>query len=809
MNNIKKYSKWLALAMSLTMPVAIGVATSQPAHAAQEAAEEDTLFVQSKNKIASELAAAGIISRQNAEIIKNATVKKSRKISIDVNYSDGKLSFKSSPAVMEKLQKSYPDNKTRVAEEYLLEVAAAVGEADMWLRMQGNGKVSKGVFTGWSDCVKISIKNLLLKQNISEKEATSALLSSGSLIILNKYVQWDNQKKVITLNEGLFAEDFGIATDAEIEALLAGNKHESSETTTANTPDSNSAVPEEMRTFWQNLKPLENKQDLQALKKITDEMCSKTTPVAEVVNIEQGRPIPFDQLDERQAKLAAQGNTCYTNTKATVQLTPEYVDFCDNVIIPKLNEFFTPLATDITRKKITVTVWSGEYKNWNQNHGNAVLKVEAATCFQFPNTRGLDKAGYFNVWTVKFKDAKAAFTATASTEAEAEVTVFHLPKAYSNFCSLISKCYHTWDVYPHYQDINDKWLFSGKHVRTSLPCLWYNDYYSFRNIDFGGHYSGTDSNFKNCVVSFNPTKVQYPYLKEEEEARKKAENEKLHSNAISNSLFLIFIILCIFGGMSGYGLYVLHNEYKRRWKELALPEGETVHLVDEDQLRPEFSAFYEWKEMLVWKSEGENEEDSMPYITNKQTVDKGYEVLYNLAALPDLNAHEITTLNLMGGDLNNAQKRYLGTSKWLLGAFTLCYLFFAIQSSVVPYAVGAWLGILSNISFIIALASIFISDLMPMYKFGNEEPILIRGARRILKAIGAGAWASAIFVATQNHDTLYEDSSGRVYVKKDNESRMMGCVMAIIIIQVLLILLPFLAFGNSLASFYRNYFSNK
>lgn len=803
---MKKYTKWLALAMTLSMPVAIGVVAAQPAYAAQEEVAEDTLFLQYKNKIASELAASGVISKQNAEIIKNATVKKSRKISIDVNYSDGKLSFKSSPAVMERIQKNYPNNKTRVAEEYLLEVAEAVGEADMWLRMRGNGNVSAGVFSDWSNCVEVSVKNLLLKKNISEEEATASLMSYGGLLTLMKYVEWNHEKNVFILKEGLFAKDFGLATNAVADK---GGDHE------AATDADYSSISEDMRTFWQNLKPLENKQDLEALGKITSEMNRKTYLAAEITDVVQGEVIPFENLTSAQAVEVSKGNVCYNATTATVQISPEYVSFFNNVIVPKLCEFLTPLAKDISRKDIQVTVCRGEYKNWDQTHGNAVLQANEATYLSFPNNTSMIKQGCYNVYLARFKDINAVYSAQNNTSVDAELIVFHLPETYSRFCKVFTNPERVWDVHHHYQDINDKWIFSGRHVRVTFSQEWYNGKFAYRGINLGGFYVGKDSNFKNCVVTFNDKNEQYPYIEEEKKAQEQKEEAELKRDALSRYLFFTFIMLCIFGGMSGYGIHVLYKEYKRRWKELALPEGVTVNLVDEDLLRPEFSAFYEWKKMLVLKSEDGNvveedsEEDSVPYITDKKTVDTGYDVLYKLAALPDLNEHEMTTLNLMGQDLNNAQKRYLGTSKCLLAAFTICYLLFAIFNSAVPYDIGAWLGILSSIAFAIALASIFIADLMPTYKFANEEPILIRGARRVLSTIGAGTWATAIFLATHNSDTLYKDNHGNVYVEKNVEGKTMGCVMAVVVLHILLLLLPFIAFGNSVASFYRNYFSNK
>lgn len=800
MNTTFKHKKWLALAMALTMPTTIGVVAMQPVQATLEETAEDPLFIQSKNKITAELEAAGVISKQNAEIIKNAPIKASQNDRIDVYYKNGKLSFQSASSMMERLQKNYPNNRARVAEEYLLEVAEAVGEADMWLRRQGNKNITSSVFTDWCSCVEVSVKNLLLKKNISEEEATASLMASGRLATLMNYVQWNQEKNVFTLNEGLFAQDFGLSTDA-------GGENGGNHVAAKDKDDSYGSISEEMRTFWQNLKPLEDKQDLEGLKKITSEMCNKTYLSTEITDVVQGTAIPFENLSARQAQLVNEGNVCYGSTTATVQISPEYARFFNNVIVPKTCEFFTPLATDITRKKIQVTVSCGEYKNWDQTHGNAVLKATGASRLIFPNNMHLKKEGFYNLFYVKFNDVNAVYSAENNTKVDAELIVFHLPQSYSNFCNLLGN--RTQNVYHHYQDINDKWIFSGRHVRVNFSYEWYSDIFAYRGINLGEFYVSKDSNFKNCVVTFNDMNEQYPYIEEEKAAKEKEEQAELTKKWTQERLLSIFILLSIFGGICGYAAYILRQEYKRRWKKLALPEGTTVEIVDEDQLRPEFSAFYEWKEMLVWKSAGDNEEESMPYITTKKTVDKGYEVLYKLAALPDLNADEITILNLMGGDLNNAQKRYLGSSKWLLAGFAICFLFFAIGTLPISKngAIELWLDVFNSIAYLTAIAAIFIADLMPSYKFGNEEPILIRGARRVLSAIGAGTWAMAVFMATHRNDTIYKDSSGNVYVEKDDGA--VGCGMALAVLSLFIVLLPLIAFGNTVASFYRNYFSNK
>lgn len=556
-------------------------------------------------------------------------------------------------------------------------------------------------------------------------------------------------------------------------------------------------ISEVTREFWENLEPLSDPQDLEAFKAATLGMCEKTAVPIEIVSVTQPKEIPFEELNPYQAGEVSKGNKLYQGVSAEFRVRPAYIKYCNDVIIPKLCEFFEPLAKSVTRKDVNCVV------------GNGMRCTFDGQSEAYPA-----KEKHLTIRLYRIKDMDAAMKAAPGTSVAAELIAFHLPEVYTNFYGRITDCItvdrHTvgmcsnafphlskgaeagLNAYIHALDVDGKQIWTSSRFDITTSTLWCGGktdwgFSIVQPISIPG-----DKVFDRCIANFD-------LFTEQREA-------ELQEQAVFESIKRIFIVLCLFGGMAGYGIYVLRKEYKRRWKALPLPEGCKVYIVDEDVLRSEFEPFKEWKSSLVWQESADGEGGAWS-ITEKKVVDKGYEILYSLSKLPDLNEHEITALNNLGTNLNNAQARHLSSSKWLLAGYTISYMFLAAQLSVLPYAASTWLGVMTNIVFVIAIASIFIADLMPNYKIGNEEPLLIRGIRRVLKAVGVGAWLMAIFAATQRNDTFYKDSSGNVYVEKDDG--LMGCCFSLLFLSILVFLLPFIALGNSIASFIRNYIGNK
>lgn len=212
----KRYVNCVAPAAVLCMPIAPESASAEPLAAEQSQSyvhSEDKLLMPGKEKICKVLQESGVITRENAEAIIAAPVELSDfPYGIRVNYKNGQIVFGSNSAIMANFQQRYDgkENATmRAAEEYIKELAGAIGEADMILRTIGGSSVKIALISDWSDCVEVSVQNLILKKNISLKEAMDWFARTCSFSMIQKYVEWDEATKVFRINDDAFDSDFG------------------------------------------------------------------------------------------------------------------------------------------------------------------------------------------------------------------------------------------------------------------------------------------------------------------------------------------------------------------------------------------------------------------------------------------------------------------------------------------------------------------------------------------------------------------------------------------------------------------------
>lgn len=809
---MNKTTKWFALALTLTMPVTTCIMSVAPVQASEKLLkQEDALLKRSKSAVASALAQAGVISSKNAAIISDAAVGINARDYVRLDYDDGELVFKSNAAVMHGLNKKYSKTENpnaKAAEAYILQVAKAVGQADMMLRLQGNQNVQMAVFDAWGDCAEIAVKNLMLNKKITKHAAESELYSSSAAFSLMKYLKWNDDKGVYTLDEKSFITDFGVDEEADKVRDLMEGKDISTEEDSDTSSDSGdySFISEETRNFWENLQPLADKQDLQAFKEITYAMCTKTSVHAETTDIVLGEEIPFEKLGPEEAKKAAEGHVCYTAPTATVRVSPQYVDYFNNVIAPKMCEFFEPLATKVSRAKIKINVCSFAY---NRYAGMGERKVEAPDTrnFKFLDTKKYHLQGYNNIYVVRFTDAKAALNAEPSTTIDADLYVYHLPATYSSFCPTFADAKATYEVRAHHQDINGKHIFSTNPGIVTLPVFWYEGNFAYHQMDQGAFYIDKKTQYKDCIVNFQTDVQTFPYLADERKAEEERELERRIAENENAYSFLAFIVIPVLVGMvlgGPYMGYVWYKEKKRRWIHMPAPDGtEDKAEFDHSAFRPEFDELREWfDELEITEVDGHD----AVRLSEKKALDRGFALIHKLATLPNLNADERCALNTSGEILNHLQKRSLCSNKIMLVIYGLMFTFILGPGVLTGFSESFLSGLWQTIIYVAVMVTYILADFMPEFKFGNEEPIFVRGLRYILRGIRLGSLAAAATAATTETATVYRDSEGNRWVERDG---LPGCVIAILILTFLMAILPFLAMCHTLVNFFRNYLTNK
>lgn len=200
-----------------------GVAPQVLAAQVEAGPTEDTQLASTKLALASALAQAGVISRENAAAIVAAPVEKSRVGFVKAKYKRGALRFKSSQEVYKRMELRGL-SKAEMEQKYIEQVAKAIATADMWLRLKGNGKVKTALFLGWEKCVAVSALNLMNKRNISGAQA----IQSMEGLTIAPLVSWHEDKKIFTFKEKEFAEllSGGKApqVDENIKAMLMRGK---------------------------------------------------------------------------------------------------------------------------------------------------------------------------------------------------------------------------------------------------------------------------------------------------------------------------------------------------------------------------------------------------------------------------------------------------------------------------------------------------------------------------------------------------------------------------------------------------------
>lgn len=288
--------------------------------------------------------------------------------------------------------------------------------------------------------------------------------------------------------------------------------------------------------------------------------------------------------------------------------------------------------------------------------------------------------------------------------------------------------------------------------------------------------------FAGIVVSFAEAKA-YDLSPEEDQALREhikqvRENDPMNKAGAALAVVL-FGLIALQGIMYVIALRTRWNEKKRRWNALPLPEALEPDS-SEPQLRPEFRRHAEFCEALQHR---ELEGMSIPVITEKRELDKGYELLYELSKLPSLERDEVELLNRFGSELNAAQQRHA------------CFVH------------GEYKGIRAFFLRAIIGASSTAYD-MPAFKFDNPAPMYLRAVRALMSGIGLGLFQEAVKHARGDYDTVYvEKKTGRMFKKVEDLPD--GCVWSIIIMMLMVCIAPFLTLIGNIAHYYRNYISNK
>lgn len=522
-------------------------------------------------------------------------------------------------------------------------------------------------------------------------------------------------------------------------------------------------IPQAMQDFWLNLELPENNQDLEWFKKFTAGVNEHTQTQYIIKSASPYKQTSFGLLSSEEAK---RSRYWFTGASATLEVSPEYIRFYKEVIIPKYHEVLSFFADYSYTENIQAEVGYGklDYKN----------KIK------WPD-------GVFGLYLPDIDAPEKILNASIGDLVDLKVSIYRLPDAFKNY--FVSYEQKKVTCYAHATDT------AGKHIITT-------DQYFYSNWIWLSNDFRTSVNFASFYIHENDTgEASQEYEKTIISMRDKwdtfglerpAPPISIEESAENAFLTIIITIVTLWLLSIPYMGWILYRENKRRWKALELPEDYEVPqgcVFDVEGLRDEFNELRE-----IWDNmERENVDGvEVRYFTLKKEIDKGYAALAKFKGISDLSDDEKYALNAFGSDLNNAQSRILGCEK---------------KQFVIICSICASAGFITNFVAWAIPFVYYLALLTPRYKTDNPEPWYLLLMHRLLYGLGIGMFVAAACSARGDFDTVYVDKYGRLY--KDLKDKPVGCAMAACMLMLALFLAPFLIMAQCLIHFIRNYISNR
>lgn len=530
-----------------------------------------------------------------------------------------------------------------------------------------------------------------------------------------------------------------------------------------NTDGEYAGVSQTVQDFWMNLELPESKQDLAWFGKFTEDINKITRPQYIISSAEEYKQIPFDQLSADEAK---RSKYWFKGAHATLRISPEYLRFYREVILPKYREVLEFFAVQTSEETVSAKIYRGKLDysvSEQQDFHNILADVE---------------------------NPDALLNAHEGDMVNIKIYHYSLPPAFKSYYN--SGENQSIKCYAHAIDAEGKQIISTEALiypadwyvlgrgRLICPTVSFEDFYIWEKQtgEATQEYAKTLFNMRDKFDTFNMQRPEPPTPMGES-----VENVFL---TILGSIVILWLLSIPYMG------WVLFRERRRRWVELELPEDYEIPsgcVFDVDGLRNEFNELRTiWNNMEVEEIEGVE----VHYFAQKKEIDTGYKALQKFKGISDLSNDEKYALNAFGADLNNAQGRELG-----------CEMKQFIIICAICGAAGLMMGFVAwAVPFVYYLAL-----QTPRYKLDIPEPWYLRIMHRLLYGLGVGMFVASGRCARGDYDTVYIDKHGRAY--KDAEEKTAGCVVVILMLMLALFLAPFLIMAQCLIHFIRNYISNR
>lgn len=797
------------------LPAAQAQSTPQSA-----AAEAPSIMTKALHLLANKLKDIGLLSVPNAAAILNAPVlADGAGNEITASFVGDKLVFHAAADMDEAQIKQLAAEKHITPSELLVaKLGNAIGQADLLLRLSepaAAAHVEKQALRGYGLAFEISSTNLTLK-----RAATFADYPEADAVLAHymtegnggKLVHFNNTSHIYTpLPAGLQTISVEastlLQTERDAEALLSDNAlpqpaDNLSKPLADSSAPGNSAedkiidTSEEFRLAIAQLTPLEDRYDTAAFREKIISLTETYARALELHEIVPTRKLDFTELDPQEATIS---KNWYTGPTVDAALRPEWIQYYAKTVVPKLDAFWRPLAIKVVETKESFPVRADEAGNPYVHVANGNWSEEISS---------IQNNEYSFFYYLVPEDPDAFAKAKPGSQVNMRFAMFCLPKAFAlEFDHKADMPDATWYIY----DQNKHYLgscaynspksttartlkrhYGNPNFKPGWGLAWLlNDNLAVRVYEGGRFCVNADKQYGGSFVSFRGSRECFPELKledERKEAQLRAEREERNKPGIFIWTLSILMHIVFIGWIAAtpYMIYILWKEKKRKVEPLPLPDGYAVG--DEIIIRDEFvqrvKDFY--ANLSTLTDDDGNENHIVP--TSKE-ADKGYGLVAEMRALPDLTGDEISTINDILAILNSQTKRVRN------GSILLPIL-------AVGFAVfNVWL--LHLYVWILLPVFYWLSLQCPLYKVVQPEPGWLSGLRKMLRGVGAVGALFAADLANNKYTTIYRDSYGRLY--RDSNEGMYNLGFALFIYAVLLMLLPIFIIVDGLCNFLRNY----
>lgn len=251
------------------------------------------------------------------------------------------------------------------------------------------------------------------------------------------------------LNDAATFED---STSGKIEVRIDSNDEEYSGAWLEEYP----TLSAEMRDFWAGVGEPENGQDIEWFQHFFSDVNSHTFAHFDITKATAYQPIPFEKLS---AEEAAHGTRWYSGAQAYLRLSPDYLRFYNNIIIPTIDRILRKYAKKIGEVRTQAHI---NNQTWTGTHG-------IKTYHYLDYRTRFESEGYFLLELSRIEAPESVYRKQQGDSVTVITTQYYLPPAFRSYYTPPQT--RKFKIYAHTLDEYDAPIRSRSS--SEIETCWY------------------------------------------------------------------------------------------------------------------------------------------------------------------------------------------------------------------------------------------------------------------------------------------------------------------------------------------------